>query len=346
MPPSRGFEYVFSVLSLRWGRVKARSTCSACGQPLPLSCLGSTTSCPYCFAEQSIPTDLWTKVLRQLDEVAERPGWSDEGTVTSGARRLTYEIDHAPPSCEKCDQPFALDSLEPGVSRNFACVACGDPASTEPVPGWARRGVSSARQVVTVNPKPELGGDVTLTADPGAPKLIAMACPRCGGGLEITTQSQRLFACRFCTAEVYLPDEIWRRLHPIRRVEAIYVGFEGPSLRQLRESQQAARDAQARERRAAHERAEAQREADRALARSRRAAASKQRAWIAATIHASFFAAAIVLGLSNVPLPHAMLVALIVTLVVTTLVVCGFVSKPIQVVTERDSDWMIFATWF
>jgi hypothetical protein len=58
----------------------------------------------------------------------------------------------------------------------------------------------------------------------------------------------RLCPCSFCRADVYLPDDLWRRLHPAKVVQRWYITFRGKTQGQLAQEARArvAHDAEAR----------------------------------------------------------------------------------------------------
>ena len=74
-------------------------------------------------------------------------------------------------------------------------------------------------------------------------KPIAMACPQCGGGLTITADDDRTIPCRFCEVEVFLPDELWRRLHPVATMSTWTLTWLGPELRTVEQEAEQAREA-------------------------------------------------------------------------------------------------------
>jgi hypothetical protein len=102
-----------------------------------------------------------------------------------------------------------------------------------------------------------------------------MTCPQCGAALHLTAESQRTTTCQFCHVDVFLPDELWRCLHPVKVVQPWWVRFEGSTRRQ----EKAASDAAEQVRREAARRVSEKREEflgeadvvrDAAVARARR----------------------------------------------------------------------------
>jgi hypothetical protein len=48
--------------------------------------------------------------------------------------------------------------------------------------------------------------------------------------LMITAADERVIECRYCTTSVFLPDELWRRLHPAKTMLAWTVTHTGDPL--------------------------------------------------------------------------------------------------------------------
>jgi hypothetical protein len=113
--------------------------------------------------------------------------------------------------------------------------------------------------------------------------------------------------CRYCAAEVLIPDELWRRLHPVHQASRFWVRFEGPTHAVRVRQDQARQEQHQRER----ERQEREREAQEAVAeqdaRAERARRKKPAAWIATSIFVGSSAGATALAwteteyLSGVP---------------------------------------------
>ena len=221
-------------MSDRYGSFTFRVTCRHCGQPGPVNLPTRTHACAYCQQLMELPPELFGDLLGLFDDEhrelarggTEHYEDEAEGLVVHGSYQRVDK-----PLCEKCKEPFRDESIVDGSARDIFCASCGDPASTAPVPPWLGALVPSARQIVSVQrgaaggvgQQPEVAAE---TAEP-----IAMACPSCGAGLTITTEHARTTPCTFCKVSVYLPDPLWLKLHPVRTVQAWFVGFEGPSAR-------------------------------------------------------------------------------------------------------------------
>jgi len=229
--------------SPRYGSLSARTECNHCGAPVPLDAPVIEASCAQCSGQVSVPAETWGVMLRDLDDHIVLP--EGEGRTVNeviGGQKLVYEIKREMPYCEKCGTAFEIADVPVGTSRNIACTQCGDPASTEPVPPWLGQTVPNARQLYRVDPDPGLeGSNRVALSPPPAPRPVALTCPSCGAGLHITVENPRLTSCEFCNADVYLPDAVWRKLHPVKVVTPFYVRFEGQTRREREELEAAER---------------------------------------------------------------------------------------------------------
>jgi hypothetical protein len=53
-----------------------------------------------------------------------------------------------------------------------------------------------------------------------------MSCPSCAAGLQITAADQRTTTCAYCKASVYIPDDLWRQLHPAKQARGWNAVFQ------------------------------------------------------------------------------------------------------------------------
>jgi hypothetical protein len=263
----------------RFGGFTVRVDCRQCGQPIPLNAIEPSVHCDHCQNDGALPRELWRAVLRDFDENDQLPRADETAskTVELGGWIAHFAHRRASPACEKCGAPYPPERISGHDAVDFFCVACGDPASTYPRPAWLSTEVRTARQIILTEPRgPALhangavngGVNGGAVAVPDAPRPVLMLCPGCGGPLSVGAQSPRTTRCGHCTADVYLPDDLWRRLHPAKTMREWFVRFEGATDREREE--EARREATAKQ--------EAMRERHRAEAREeseRRAAAAR-----------------------------------------------------------------------
>lgn len=221
-------------MSERYGAFTFRVVCRHCGQPGPLDLPAREHVCAFCQQEMAVPAVLFGDLLELFDDEHDALGPGETESYEDEAQGITATVSYRQvdkPRCEKCKEPFRDESIMDGSARDIFCASCGDPASTAPVPAWLAALVPTARQIVSIHRGAAGGVGLSPELPPEATQPIAMACPSCGAGLTITHEHARATPCTFCKVSVYLPDALWRRLHPVRTVQEWFVGFAGPSAR-------------------------------------------------------------------------------------------------------------------
>ena len=197
---------------------------------MPLNTLSDQAHCGSCLSDVQVPQTLWQQLIAKFDNEHDTLefGQAVRGELADHGFSMRYEYSLGTPSCEKCGQAHPVDDLGQGPASNFACVACGDPASSAPVPGWLA--LPTAKRIYCPQPGEASSiGKHALDAPAKAQRAIAMTCPQCAGALQVTAESKRMFSCKYCQAEIFMPDPLWRSLHPVKTVEPFSIGFEGLS---------------------------------------------------------------------------------------------------------------------
>jgi hypothetical protein len=143
------------------------------------------------------------------------------------------------PKCRKCDASVPLGALASKVGGEgvIACPSCGEGLPTFPAPDWLKEALPGVLQIFGAEREANEGGEDAgaLLEPPADVKPIAMACPQCGGGLLITAADERVTDCRYCNTSIYLPDELWKRLHPVKTMAVWTVTFTGSKLETVEE---------------------------------------------------------------------------------------------------------------
>lgn len=200
----------------RYGRFTLRTECPACGSHLPINGLhGSPVGCADCGEEVPIPDGVVGDMLDWFEREWPKAQHSSMSIIGDLTWRWAWTaLDVAP--CPAC--AAALPAPD-----DSGFVRCGQCAAAQParrLPRDLGAAVHSARWVI--------GGEVGDDAE-GPDALVALACPSCGAGLQITSHHHRITPCKACGNQIHVPDAVWRALHPPRKVLPWIVRFEGPS---------------------------------------------------------------------------------------------------------------------
>lgn len=336
----------------RHASIKARVDCSECGQPVPLDGPVRKAHCNMCQSEVAVRPGLWQAVLTEAENRYETllGGAVHADKLQRHGQEMTFELRVTVPACEQCGAAFPAEAVSHLGELQFCCTACGDPASTHPTPDWLRKRLPAAVQVVrtdVVVPSGGAGAVAVQTAEE-TPQPVVMACPQCAGSLSVGVESERLHRCQYCGAEVYLPDAVWRRLHPVKKVQEFFVGFAGPTPREQKQQEQLRAEAAGRAREAQkRQRAEAaaaatsqQREQARQNLLAGHAAARPlvAIAWVATLVYAGLGILHLSLPATRLPAsvagPNMWRMLAVASVVAGICLVVGFI-KPVKLLHEH-----------
>jgi hypothetical protein len=209
--------WVASQYRVSFVAVSMSVTCNHCSQPVPLNGPTQLAHCDNCMKDSPLG--------RQFEELC----LAAEGSQQLGSAYNTNLFKSAAAQCSKCDQDVPIDQYlgHHGATTTIPCPSCGTGLPTFPCPAWLKEELPMALQVFggdaeTANKQ---AGMALQAADKAQP--IVMACPNCGGGLKVGADAERTTTCHFCQASVFLPDELWKRLHPVRTMEKWTLTYNG-----------------------------------------------------------------------------------------------------------------------
>ena len=217
----------------RYGCFEIRTTCSSCGQSLPINGPYRRLFCTACIEDILISPDIIAGFLNDFEEEYESlaEGQGRGGTLMSGSGTFKYSYWRMQPRCSSCKKPLSIPEVpDSSIQR---CSECDEPYYVFSVPEWLQKQVPSARFCCTPQPPAGDTDDKGMEIDENSTKPIVMSCPQCAGALSVSARSERIMECAYCNSEVFVPDTIWKRLHPVRKTEAWLVCFEGKNIKQL-----------------------------------------------------------------------------------------------------------------
>ncbi len=218
----------------RYACLEVRVACSSCGQSIPVNGPCIELTCPACLSDMKISGDIIGGFLNDFEEEFKglERGQGRGGTVMSGSGTYRYGYWRLPPRCSGCEKPLEL--RDPGRESTLNCPGCGAVYHQLPAPEWLRREVPSAVACVAPGPPAGPDGEQAMEVDHKSPRPIVMSCPQCGGALSVSASSDRIMNCGYCSTEVFVPDEVWTRLHPVRTSLEWFVALDGSNIHQIR----------------------------------------------------------------------------------------------------------------
>lgn len=201
--------------------IELRTDCAACGQPLPMNAFADGFTCAACGRRTAFDDQRWTELLEDcVDEVGDlAAGEGTQRTIMSASGTFHLMFGNQEPRCGACKTtiPDAAAELAP---RGFTmCVGCGARITLRTAPpALAALGVV----LVIGEAADQLGGHGG--AAPAASAPVVLYCAHCQAPLSVDG-SARMVKCQYCAVDVYLPDAVWSRLHPVEQVARWYLGL-------------------------------------------------------------------------------------------------------------------------
>jgi DNA-directed RNA polymerase subunit RPC12/RpoP len=198
--------------------------CPKCDSPVMLNGPLQTALCDKCQSDISIPTDYWKDLLPDIMEEVKNELKEGEGSNSNifGTFKTTLLYGKLQPRCEKCKTPIPMKEKVTESSK-YTCTECKSIIPLSPSPPWFKK-ILPAIQLL-VNAELETG---TKSEESTVSGPIVFSCIKCGGALTVDG-SDRLVPCQYCGVNVYLPDDLWFRLHPMKKKQRWYIGFNKES---------------------------------------------------------------------------------------------------------------------
>ena len=205
--------------------VEIKAACGKCGQPLPLNALVEKVECAYCQAESHFSYQFWNdnildNVFEDIGDFSEGAGQTSQSVTPQGVFNMTYG--RQAPCCRNCKTLLDMNKLDDYVKAGKAvCSSCQNEISVRYLPPGVRDIFIKVLYLIGEdrNLMPQNQGNV-----PNSTKLIVYTCPSCAASLEIDGK-ERMITCKSCGSEIYLPDDLWLRLHPVKTVQRWYIGI-------------------------------------------------------------------------------------------------------------------------
>lgn len=204
---------------------KVRTSCLECGSAVVFDGPTLTTKCRECQSAVDVDPKKWKSMLDLRSNAAQIDGLTEgvirNSTIMSGA---TFSIGWGPqrPVCT-CGALLDISRTPPGTDTDIRC-SCGALTTTFPPAAWLLGVEPAAIQLFGAARAFNPGAAASIEAG-GERRPVSFACPECGANLKITTESPRVLGCNFCKADLFLPDALWRALHPVKKRSPWVVAF-------------------------------------------------------------------------------------------------------------------------
>ncbi|MCP4231906.1 MAG: hypothetical protein GY771_17390 [bacterium] len=207
-----------------YGTLEISIKCPKCDSPVPLNGPWQVAHCDSCQTDIDIPGDYWPDIFADMLEDIKTDLAEGEGRNSTifGTFHTTLLYGELHTRCEGCKTEFEpkADLAERSI---HICSECGRKIEVHPSPQWLKKAYPEAVLFLyaSMQGKSDESDDTAVSGT-----AIAFTCPQCGGALMVDGK-ERLLPCQFCGVSVYLPDDLWLRLHPAKTKERWFIGFKG-----------------------------------------------------------------------------------------------------------------------
>lgn len=213
--PGERFDWDAAPLPIR---VRVLIRCDECGGIHPLNGVSPRAPCDHCGHVRTMDAEVWRERIFDKSRVVLDQAWGVSTSVntTGGLGETWFGAMKTPPLCRRCHHLISWAEVEAGNAEGFVrCNRCAEPMAVRGVPRWLAPVAGRAFALV---------GDAE-PLPPAQATPVVFGCPACGATLRLDGLS-RIVRCEFCSSDVFLPDELWRRFHPVRRRTAWWILFE------------------------------------------------------------------------------------------------------------------------
>ena len=199
-------------------RVECSIKCPRCDRPVFLNGPVTSVRCRSCQSEIDVPVDFWEGILEDgIPDMRETELGTGTGSTIFGTFNTSLTLGRLDPYCDSCKTDFENPwQLAPG--EEYKCRECGELYPVSSPPQWMAEKLGGVAMLINAEMNGKDGEDDRAeTSEP-----VALACPQCGGWLQVDG-SERLISCQYCDVQVYLPDDLWFKLHPVRKKRRWFV---------------------------------------------------------------------------------------------------------------------------
>lgn len=200
-----------------------KSVCVSCGGPVAINAFANKIFCEACGAKNVVSSDEWTSIVR--DNIKEARKFSEGEGQNSKTFGGNYEYSllfgKQKARCKNCKTNVPDDVFASFSGNPYKCSKCGETIPIRKPDDFILNIVPNAVFLAGEDAN-QINTDNAAMRKPDAGKPVLFNCPSCAGNLEVDGSS-RMITCKYCNSKIYLPDELWHELHPVKTVCRWYV---------------------------------------------------------------------------------------------------------------------------
>ncbi|MCE1164158.1 MAG: hypothetical protein LWX07_02005 [Bacteroidetes bacterium] len=200
-----------------------KSVCKSCGGPLSINAFANDIYCEACGSKNTLSFENWKSIV--AENIKEAKGFAEgEGQNSktfAGDFEFSLLFGKQKARCGKCKTAIPDDFYSSFTGGNYHCANCGNDVNIRKPDDFVLKIVPNAVFLAGEDANQMNAGKETMKK-PDDVKPVLFSCPSCAGNLEVDGTS-RMITCKFCNSKIYLPDELWHELHPVKTVSRWYV---------------------------------------------------------------------------------------------------------------------------
>jgi len=211
--------------------IELKTTCKFCSTPLMLNAMAEDILCPACNKTNRFPMERWQSLLEDPLKVVHefKIGEGQPSTIMSGEYNYNMMFGRQDPRCSKCKQNIDFAKMEEYCTqKHIKCSKCSNSIYVRK-PTDAITAILPRIKYLAGEDEDLISVKKTGEALPDSSKPVLFVCPSCAGNLEIDG-SDRMVNCKFCNSQIYLPDDLWFRLHPSDSVQRWYILYDNEKI--------------------------------------------------------------------------------------------------------------------
>jgi hypothetical protein len=202
--------------------------CPKCDAWVPLPGPLLRLHCDKCQTDFELKRRLWFRLLRDVyAEIGFRledgQGYNAEAVERYAVKAL---YGRQRPVCLGCGEAIT-PAEDAAAAYDHTCSRCEATTRVTPPPAWLANALTPPRWLLNAEIQEEKGTESSEKEGEkkeAAASPVAFTCPQCAGSLLVDGRD-RMIRCNYCGVDVYLPDELWFRLHPARKKRRWFVVY-------------------------------------------------------------------------------------------------------------------------
>ncbi|MGC9367551.1 MAG: hypothetical protein ACP5FK_11000 [bacterium] len=206
---------------MNYAMVELSIVCPKCDNSIKFTGPLLQVHCDSCQHDIDVPKEFLVDLIKDIKQSVQKelePGQGTNSTIFGHFNcNLTYA--NMKPYCTECKLDVDLEKISP-QDENYRCPQCGNNIPIDSPPDWLKQefpGITALYNCLLRDPS----SDNSTSSD----KIVVFTCPKCGGALDIDGKD-RMVECNFCGADIYLPDDLWLRLHPVKVKRRWFFSFQ------------------------------------------------------------------------------------------------------------------------